>query len=100
MLRAGLLALAFIPAANAQAPGIPRAADGRPDLRGYWSNEFPTPLEPTDGATAVVYSEAVAKLLVDGILVQRSKRQVGAASLMAAFLGPEAKLRQISQQLD
>ena len=85
MLRAWLLALAFIPAAHAQAPDIPRTADGRPDLRGYWSNEFQTPLEPT-GATAVVYSEAVAKSLVDGILVQRSKRQVEAASLMAASL--------------
>lgn len=63
----------------------PRTANGRPDLRGYWSNEFLTQLERTDGATAVVNSEAVAKSLVDGILVQRSKHQVEAASLMAAF---------------
>jgi hypothetical protein len=85
MIRAALLATALAGAAHAQASDIPRAADERPDLQGYWSNEFLTPLERIEGATAVVASEAEAKSLVDGILVQRSKHQFETAPLMAAF---------------
>lgn len=86
MIRAILLALTLIPAAHAQAPDIPRTADGRPDFQGYWSNEFLTPLERIKGATAVGVSDAEAKLLVDGIMAERSTNKFEEA---AAY--PEAK---------
>lgn len=66
--------------AHAQMSDIPRTAEGRPDFQGYWSNEFLTPLERIEGATAVVASDAEAKTLVEGILAQRSKHQFEAAA--------------------
>ncbi len=49
-LVAALVALSFVtvcsPAINGQKPGaIPRLADGKPDMQGYWANQTLTPLE-------------------------------------------------------
>lgn len=84
------LALAALAASGshafAQAPDIPRTAEGRPDFHGYWTNEFLTPLERITGATAVVASDAEARTLVDGILAQR-----GADKFEDAVAFPEAR---------
>jgi hypothetical protein len=54
-MRLAVAALAVIVAlpACAQEP-IPRTPDGKPDLQGYWSSEFITPLERPEGLTALV----------------------------------------------
>ena len=84
------LALAALAASGshafAQAPDIPRTAEGRPDFHGYWTNEFLTPLERITGATAVGASDAEARTLVDGILAQR-----GADKFEDAVAFPEAR---------
>ena len=49
-----LLSGAWSPAALAQAYQPPRTPDGRPDLQGFWSSHFMTPLERPDGITDLV----------------------------------------------
>lgn len=84
MIRSTVLALALgvsgLLSANAQTSNIPRTPDGRPDFQGYWSNEFLTPLERIEGATAVGVSDAEARSLVDGILAKRSQDLFEAAA--------------------
>jgi len=65
--------------AHAQAGDIPRTASGRPDFQGYWSNEFLTPLERIEGASAVGVSDGEARTLVEGILARVSKHMFEAA---------------------
>jgi hypothetical protein len=67
-MRLAVAALAVIVAlpAAAQEP-IPRTSDGKPDLQGYWSSEFITPLERPDGITALIVppdkvDEAIKKM--------------------------------------
>jgi hypothetical protein len=55
--------------------GIPRTADGRPDMQGFWTNDTVTPLErPTEfGDKAVITAEeaaAYAKKRMDQLLAQ------------------------------
>ena len=57
-MRALLAALALLAGAPAfaqtaaeAARAIPRTPDGKPDLQGYWSSDFITPLERPDGFT-------------------------------------------------
>jgi hypothetical protein len=51
-LMASLPAGQSAPAAKPRANAIPRTADGRPDLQGYWTNDSYTPLErPAEFAT-------------------------------------------------
>jgi hypothetical protein len=45
MIRLALLALIVSGAASAQAPALPRATDGHPDLEGVWISRWLTPLE-------------------------------------------------------
>lgn len=47
-------------ATTAKAPGIPRLADGRPDLQGNWTNATITPLERLRPNTPLVVTEEAA----------------------------------------
>lgn len=46
-----IMLLAAAPTAHAQATDIPRTPDGKPDMQGFWSSHFMTPLERPDGVT-------------------------------------------------
>jgi hypothetical protein len=72
--------------AFAQGTDIPRTFDGHPDFQGYWSNEFLTPLERIQGASALIVTDAEAETLVAGIIATRGAEKFDPG---AAF--PEAR---------
>lgn len=65
------MALIVSPAALpafAQSAVIPRTADGKPDMQGYWSAESLTPLERPDGFTALVIPADQAAAAVEKMM--------------------------------
>jgi hypothetical protein len=48
--------------AGATPAGLPRTADGHPDLQGNWTNATVTPLERPPGQPPVLSKEVVAKI--------------------------------------
>lgn len=45
VVASAVLAVGLISGVSAQRPSLPRTADGRPDLQGFWTNDSYTPLE-------------------------------------------------------
>jgi hypothetical protein len=54
-------------AQQAAPAAIPRTSDGRPDLQGYWSSRWLTPVERPTGVTALVLDQAQADKLTSDI---------------------------------
>lgn len=71
LMRLMLAAIALLAApALAQETQIPRTPDGRPDLQGFWSSHFMTPLERPEGMTGLIVprdqsAEALKKMTPD-----------------------------------
>lgn len=69
-MRIFLPALALLTAAPALAQPIPRTPDGHPDLQGFWSSHFITPLERPEGIPDLVVprdkaADAIKKMTPD-----------------------------------
>ncbi|HPI48114.1 MAG TPA: hypothetical protein PLH23_07585 [Hyphomonadaceae bacterium] len=64
------MAGAFAQAAFAQAPGLPRTADGRPDLHGNWSSQWLTPVERPASTKKLILDTAEAEKLKAEILAR------------------------------
>jgi hypothetical protein len=62
-LKTGLSVLAMMALAAPALAQIPKAADGKPDLTGTWSNASLTPLSRAAGQKTLVVSEAEAKTI-------------------------------------
>ena len=62
-----VLWLVFAPTALAQSYSPPRAADGRPDLQGFWISAWITPLERTTEAKTLVLAPPEAKALYSAV---------------------------------
>lgn len=65
-----VLACTVAPAALAQAAGLPRTADGRPDLHGNWSSQWLTPVERPASVAKLVLNEAEAAKLKAELLAR------------------------------
>ena len=76
MLKPALAALAVaIMAAPAMAQ-IPKAADGKPDLTGFWTNASLTPLQRAPANKTLVVSEMEAKKIADAEAKKAEKERL------------------------
>jgi len=62
ILAVGFLSLSLAPPVAAQAPSLPRTADGHPDLQGTYDIATMTPLEREPGTPLVMTKEEAARL--------------------------------------
>ena len=63
IIKPALIALVVAMASPALAQ-VPRAADGKPDLTGIWTNASLTPLSRAQGVTKLVVDDAEAQTIV------------------------------------
>ncbi len=69
MLKPALTALAIAIMAAPALAQVPKAADGKPDLTGFWTNASLTPLQRAAANKTLVVSEMEAKKIADGTAV-------------------------------
>ena len=69
MFKPALTALAIVLMAAPALAQVPRAADGKPDLTGIWSNASLTPLSRARGVSSLVVSKEEAQKIADGTAI-------------------------------